>query len=382
MYKLYTDGSHAHDIDIAGIGGVLYDENNIKIWEFSELLNVNKAQHELMALKYGISKCLDKGIKSIACYTDCLGIVKLFKDKKITDEQLFTNKELKLDIFKLIEKFENISFSYIPRDNNKEADKLARKNLIKILKEKTRSSIIKENQPEHNFFDCEQIKCHEKHTANEKEFYLETKKKISTHYLFHTYSIDQQTYIDIYKAKKEESITSEKIKTYHLPKNNTENFLKIITKTIEESIEQDIILLIKKDSDVDLLLRGMKSINKKMIEPFEKLKTLIQTKNSIFIENNGDVNESIFPTHIKPFVMNEKEFYLKAIKKLGENYQIGDSPEIDNYFKLSTYKANNVTEIQKKYFGAFIKMMNAQSANLNFKDVKESLIKEGFKFTY
>lgn len=79
---------------------------------------------------------------------------------------------------------------------------------------------------------------------------------------------------------------------------------------------------------------------------------------------------------------------MEAIKKLGDNYQLGDFPEIENYFELPVSKANNVIEIQKKYFGEFIRMMSSQSMMgakeeiFNFKDVKESLVKKGIKFNY
>ena len=393
MYKLYTDGSHAHEIDIAGIGGILYDESGKEVWRFSEDLNTFKDQHELMALKYGLSKAFKTGIKSIRCYTDCLNVVKFFKNKSFTDQTYIfqnfdNNAHLKQDIYKLASKFEEIYFSYVPRKENKKADWLSRKNLLKVIQEKSRTDIVKENNPEKFFFQCEAIKCIEKYTGNEKNKYLESKKDITSHYLFDKYIVEEKSYVDVYRVEKEQIINSKKIKTYELSKDNTINFLDIITKTLEENKEQNIVLIIKKDSDADLILRGMKSISSKIVTAFDKFKKVAQTKNSIFLESNGPVYEAIFPIQIKPVVTDKKNFYLQAIKKLGENYKLGDCPEIENYFELPTSKANNVIEIQKKYFGEFIRMMSMQAMMatekeiFNFKDVKESLIKKGINFTY
>ena len=38
MHYLYTDGSHANDLNIAGIGGYLLDNNQKELWQFSNPL--------------------------------------------------------------------------------------------------------------------------------------------------------------------------------------------------------------------------------------------------------------------------------------------------------------------------------------------------------
>ena len=51
MHKLHIDGSHSVDLKIAGIGGVLFDENNNEVWIFAEPLNATKRSFQQIKIE-------------------------------------------------------------------------------------------------------------------------------------------------------------------------------------------------------------------------------------------------------------------------------------------------------------------------------------------
>lgn len=125
---LKTDGASKGNPGPAGVGVVLEFEqaNNRVKKKYSKSIGVktnNEAEYQ--ALIYGLERAKQFKIKNLICYSDSQLMVR----------QL--NGEYKLKNAKVIEKFikiwnlkigfANLEFKYIPREQNKEADELAKR---------------------------------------------------------------------------------------------------------------------------------------------------------------------------------------------------------------------------------------------------------------
>lgn len=121
---IFTDGGARGNPGPAGIGAVIYDEHKKVIAEISEYLGVaTNNQAEYKALIYAFRKAVDLGVKELECYLDSELVVKQLKGEyRVKDKDLAL---LYLDIHNLSLSFKNISYTHIPRERNKEADRLA-----------------------------------------------------------------------------------------------------------------------------------------------------------------------------------------------------------------------------------------------------------------
>jgi ribonuclease HI len=379
IYNLYTDGSHSVELNIAGMGGILLDAEQREVFTFSEPITNHMAYHELHAMEHGLKKALEAGVKHIVCHTDSIRNAHSL-DKKELKEDHSENTSLFNNVIRLSQQFESISFKYIPRNENKKADHLAGKHLIDAMKEKSRVDIFQARKPNANYFKCDNLFATEQFISKDK--YLAQKSSISVYYLFEIGHTIDSSFVDIYRVDKKESITYEKIKTHTFTDNLWKEFLNQIKETLDNSPDKNVALLLSKNTDVEQMLRGMKVVSKKLEPSFEELAISMARMDSVYLESGGLAYDAIFPPAVKKNESERKNFYLHAMKTLGEDYTIGQDSEIENYFELPAMKKERVDEIQKKYFGEFMKMVIAQKEAIDFKQVKQDLIGQGIKFKY
>lgn len=121
---IFTDGGARGNPGPAGIGAVIYDEHKKVIAEISEYLGVaTNNQAEYKALVYAFRKAVDLGAKDLDCFLDSELVVKQLKGEyRVKDKDL---AKLFLDIHNLSLSFRQITYTHIPREQNKEADRLA-----------------------------------------------------------------------------------------------------------------------------------------------------------------------------------------------------------------------------------------------------------------
>ena len=121
---IYTDGGARGNPGPAGIGAVIYNEKRETIGEISEFLGVaTNNQAEYKALIAAFKKAADLGATELDCYLDSELVV-----KQLRHEYKVKNKDLAplfLIIYNLSRHFSKISYTHIPRERNKEADRLA-----------------------------------------------------------------------------------------------------------------------------------------------------------------------------------------------------------------------------------------------------------------
>lgn len=121
---IHSDGGARGNPGPAGIGALLTDENGLVISEVSEFIgNTTNNQAEYRALLAGLEKAKSLGADEVACFLDSELVV-----KQVNHEYKVKNKELAplfLKVHNLVTSFKKTSFRHIPRELNKEADRLA-----------------------------------------------------------------------------------------------------------------------------------------------------------------------------------------------------------------------------------------------------------------
>lgn len=124
MVKIFSDGGARGNPGPAGIGAVIYNEDNKILAQISEYLGVTtNNQAEYRALIAALKKAKELGAQKVECYLDSELVVKqLNREYKVKNKDL---APLFLEIHNLSLAFSNITFSHVRREYNKEADKLA-----------------------------------------------------------------------------------------------------------------------------------------------------------------------------------------------------------------------------------------------------------------
>lgn len=122
--KIYTDGASRGNPGHAGIGAIIYDENNEIIAEISRYLGEttnNVAEYTAMVTALEQAKAL--GATEVAVFTDSELLVKQVQGEyKVRNQGLIP---LYLQVKALIREFTRFSLTHVPREQNREADKLA-----------------------------------------------------------------------------------------------------------------------------------------------------------------------------------------------------------------------------------------------------------------
>jgi ribonuclease HI len=121
---IFTDGGARGNPGPAGIGAAIYDKDKILVAELSEYLGVaTNNQAEYKALIAALKKAAAMEAQEIECYLDSELVVKqLNREYKVKNKDL---APLFLEIHNLSLNFKNISYTHVPREQNKEADRLA-----------------------------------------------------------------------------------------------------------------------------------------------------------------------------------------------------------------------------------------------------------------
>ena len=120
---IYTDGGARGNPGPAGIGAVLYNEDQEVLAKISQYLGVaTNNQSRVSGFNFG-SKAIEIGAEEVNCYLDSeLVVCQLNREYKVKNKDL---APLFLSIYNLSLSFKKITFTHIPRERNKLADQLA-----------------------------------------------------------------------------------------------------------------------------------------------------------------------------------------------------------------------------------------------------------------
>ncbi|MFC1613542.1 ribonuclease HI family protein [Patescibacteria group bacterium] len=130
--KLYSDGGARGNPGPAGIGAVLKNLKGEVVAEISEYIGeTTNNQAEYKALIRGLEKAKELGVKEVECYLDSELVVKQMKrEYRVKDKGL---TPLFVQVWNLTLGFKKISFTHIPREMNREADKLVNEAILNEL---------------------------------------------------------------------------------------------------------------------------------------------------------------------------------------------------------------------------------------------------------
>jgi len=119
----YTDGGARGNPGPAAIGVVLKDEAGKKVDSYGRKLGVaTNNQAEYQALISALESAKKLGAKEIKCYLDSELVVKqMRREYKVKDKNI---QGLFMQAWNLMTNFTKITFTHIPREQNKEADSL------------------------------------------------------------------------------------------------------------------------------------------------------------------------------------------------------------------------------------------------------------------
>lgn len=120
---IYTDGGARGNPGPSGIGVAIFDKDKKLIATHKEFIGyATNNQAEYKAVILALEKASVLGAKNINFFLDSLLVVKQLRGEfRMKNEGL---KPLQQQVFRLSNKFSSINYSYVPREQNKVADKL------------------------------------------------------------------------------------------------------------------------------------------------------------------------------------------------------------------------------------------------------------------
>lgn len=126
--KIYTDGSSLGNPGKASFSFIILKDGKIIVKKSGELGIKTNNQAEYIAVIESLKETLRQGYNNVEVYSDSLLLINQINGKyKVKSENI---KNLFMEINRLKEKFESISFNHISRDNkflklvHKEAKKI------------------------------------------------------------------------------------------------------------------------------------------------------------------------------------------------------------------------------------------------------------------
>lgn len=381
-YKLYTDGSNQNYNKIAGYGGYIEDEFGKKIISFSEVIvdPVLNNNHELLGLKRGLELAIKESITNIICYTDDLNMARLINTGNLNTLQESNIHPIQKEVIGLKKYFNNIEVLYIPRKQNTEADKLSRKALNQYIIDNNINGI-----PDKPYFKCDKLI-----TSNQfknKEEFIKVNKKIENYIVF---SEALSNKLDIYLVKKDINTNTMKhqlIETIDLKQNNQKEMLEIISSTLNKNsnLKECAFFSMSAGSKSQILedmLRGYGYITpsiKKTIIDFEE--SINKFDRVFYHRDHKIINylQSIIALKIPNITFEvSPENIVKALRELGEDdYYLGKNPQIEKPSKIKEGQ-DSIVELQKYYFGKFMKIAMKETTQLNYRlsrEEKDNIIK-------
>ena len=129
-WQIYVDGASSGNPGDSGAGMVIFDENGTEISRDSIFLGKmtnNMAEYE--ALLRALEKAQEDGAQDLVVYTDSLLVAnQVIGTYKINNDIL---RQYVVKVKNIISNFNHFAIQYIPREQNKIADKLAKNGIKK-----------------------------------------------------------------------------------------------------------------------------------------------------------------------------------------------------------------------------------------------------------
>ncbi len=122
--SIYTDGGARGNPGPAGIGAIAYNKKGEEVFKISKFLGrATNNQAEYQAVLAALEKAKQIGADQVEVFMDSQLVA-----RQLNGEYKVKNKDLAplfVKIYNLTFNFKSVKFIYIPREKNKEADRLA-----------------------------------------------------------------------------------------------------------------------------------------------------------------------------------------------------------------------------------------------------------------
>lgn len=131
-FIIYSDGGARGNPGPAAIGAVILSLDGEVIKEISKTIGeTTNNQAEYQAIIAGLEAAKDLGAESVECFLDSELVVKQLKrEYKVKNKEL---APLFLKVHNLSVQFKKISYTHVPREKNKEADRLVNEALDAVV---------------------------------------------------------------------------------------------------------------------------------------------------------------------------------------------------------------------------------------------------------
>jgi ribonuclease HI len=303
-YKLFTDGSHLMEFKVAGFGGYLLKDNET-VFEFSEIIE-NPAfhtKHETLTLTAALTQCLKENLQNepIELFSDAQDLMLILNKANKDNRNSYAEKNpLLTEVFSLCDQFTNISFNYIPRNENSKADKLSRKAIIDTL--------FKDHQLKDGSFSHPKLISKNNYPKDNTVDFSIDKKDITNFLVVHSFRNMEKRLreVNIFYAEKNESgIVFELQEAVYGEGKKWDNIcIELVDKHLKIlSHNNPVIGLVLHDEFItlDQLLRGRTEMSVKNKPFFDSLSTTLDGLEKVFVHRDALAYESIFnddPSHM------------------------------------------------------------------------------------
>ncbi len=130
VWQIYVDGASSGNPGDSGAGILISDGDGNEVFRDSVSLGTmtnNMAEYE--ALLRGLQKAIEYGVKDAIAYTDSLLVAnQVMGAYKINNNRL---RQYAAQVKKIMSNFDHFTIQYIPREQNRIADKLAKNGIKK-----------------------------------------------------------------------------------------------------------------------------------------------------------------------------------------------------------------------------------------------------------
>ena len=132
--KIFFDGSSHGNPGPSGIGIIVFDESGRVLDKLSKFIGFGtNNEAEYRALIEALRKAIQLGAEKVELYSDSELVVNQIRGVySVKDEKL---KRLHLKCVELLKNFKEYEISYVPRELNAEADRLANEAITKHLED-------------------------------------------------------------------------------------------------------------------------------------------------------------------------------------------------------------------------------------------------------
>lgn len=222
-----------------------------------------------------------------------------------------------------------------------------------------------------------QIVFRKQFSKNGEQYFTSLKNDATTYFVFDLKSKDNQYSLDVYEVKKNDDDAKIVSATHHkITGAWMKGHLAVMTEVLANKKDNIGIIFHPDNNTMGDVLKGEAVVGKKLQAPLmDFLDKTIGVKNLV-LHNDPHVLKAVFPPAIKHEIVEDREESLiNGIKVLAQDgYKLGDNPLVEKRFNLPKDKEDNISEIQKKYFGELIKLQFKDEKVITDKNLKQNTV--------